>query len=83
MQRDFPDISEAECRAAIQLVEPGGKHTDGAEAAFRTLSLGGHGRGWLFCYAHLPLFAFFSERLYHWVARHRGACYRVGTMTSY
>lgn len=74
VQKDFPDISEAEFGAAIQLVQPGGIVTSGARAAFQTLALGGH-RCWAFCYTSLPLFGALSEWGYRRVAAHRGACH--------
>jgi len=75
--KDFPSISEDEFRASIQLVQPDGSLSRGAEAAFRALALGGHTRFWLNCYLWLPLFAPLSEWCYRWVARHRVLCHRV------
>lgn len=75
--KDFPAISEDEFRASVQLIQPGGSHCSGAEAAFRTLALGGRSRLWLQCYLWLPLFAPLSEWCYRWVARHRELCHRA------
>lgn len=77
VRQDYPDISEAEFRSAIQLVQMDGRVTCSAEAAFTTLALGGANQWLLACYRRLPLFAVLSERVYQWVARHRGACYRL------
>ncbi len=72
----FPDISEDEFRASIQLVLPNGEVSTGARAAFQTLTYGGN-RFWALCYQTLPLFAWFSERAYRFVAKHRNSCYRL------
>ncbi|MEZ5501509.1 MAG: lipase maturation factor family protein [Halioglobus sp.] len=77
---EFPAISEAEFREAIQLVQPDGTVCSGAQAAFQALAIGGYQRFWARCYAILPLFAALSEACYRWVARHRGGCYTVGRL---
>ena len=68
---DYPDISEDEFRRSIQLVEDN-RTFAGAAATFRLLSyVPGHGLGWWF-YRFLPGFAFISEKVYNFSARHRG-----------
>ncbi|MCH7743820.1 MAG: lipase maturation factor family protein [Proteobacteria bacterium] len=76
VQAQFPGISEDEFRAAIQLVLPDGKIVTGAGAAFQTLLFKGSGL-WAWCYKYLPLFAWFSEKAYQFVARHRTGCHRI------
>ncbi|WP_281560955.1 lipase maturation factor family protein [Thalassomonas sp. RHCl1] len=77
VQQDYPGISETEFQAAIQLLLPGGKRLTGAEAAFKTLSLGGYSTFYFWCYRNLSLFAWLSESLYRLVAKHRNGCYRL------
>lgn len=72
---DYPEIPLTEFRESIQLMD-GDRRYHGAEAAFRTLAIGGRG-GWLAWYRHFPGFAAVTEWLYAWVARHRVLCLRV------
>ncbi len=72
---DFPDIDLQTFRDAIQLFESGERYS-AAEATFRLLAIGGR-PGLLWLYQRLPLFAWLSERAYHWVAAHRTLCYRI------
>ena len=74
---EFPDISEAEFKASIQLVQLDGSVASGAEAAFRTLEIGGYNGFWAWCYRNLPLFAWLAERNYKFVAGHRNGVYRI------
>ena len=76
VQEQFPDISEDEFRASIQLLLPNGEIHTGAGAAFQTLSFAGN-RFWTWCYRVMPLFAWFSEKAYQFVARHRSGCHRI------
>src|SRR5262245_55250497 len=49
----YPQVSLEEFRGAVQLFEPDGTHTRGAEASFRLLALGG--RPFLLgLYRHVP-----------------------------
>jgi predicted DCC family thiol-disulfide oxidoreductase YuxK len=72
---EHPDVTEAEFARAIQLFEPDGTRSSGAEAAFRVLALGRRGAG-LWLYHHLPGFAWMAEAIYALVARHREGAYR-------
>jgi predicted DCC family thiol-disulfide oxidoreductase YuxK len=75
----FPEIPESRFAGAVQLVEPGGRWSQGAEAVFRSLAYA-PGRGWpLWLYRHLPGFAPASERLYRLVAGNRRVAARVTT----
>ncbi len=74
---NFPEISTAEFRASIQLLEPGGARSSGAAAAFRCLELGGHTAFWARLYRGFAPFAALCELLYRLVARHRVAAYRT------
>ena len=73
----FPDVPLARFAEAVQLLEPDGRWTRGAEAVFRALA---HcpGRGWpLWLYRNVPGFAGASEAVYRFVAGHRPALSRV------
>ncbi len=67
----FPQLTEQQCAAAVQLVMPDGTVYSGACAVFRALHLGGRYRWLLRLYERRPLFAVLAERLYQFVARHR------------
>jgi predicted DCC family thiol-disulfide oxidoreductase YuxK len=73
----FPTISEAEFRRAVQFIAPDGRRASGAEASFLTLA---HARGkgfWLALYRYLPGFAPVSELAYATIAGRRPAFHRV------
>ena len=72
---EYPDRSEEDFAASIWLFASG-TTASGADAAFRTLAVGGRGR-WLWVYRRIPGFAWLSERLYGWVSRHRELCLRI------
>lgn len=74
---EYPELSEADFAGSIQLFDDGARR-QGAEAAFRTLALGGRGC-WLRVY-RLPGLAPVFEWLYALVARHRGLCHRVARL---
>lgn len=76
---DYPDLSPEDFQKAIWLMTPdgprGGRYR-AAEAAYRTLALGGR-PGWLWLYRKLPGFAWASEKLYTFISRHRVGAYRI------
>ena len=67
----YPQCTEQQCAAAVQLIMPDGAVFSGAHAVFRALDLGGRYRWLLRMYERRPLFAALAERLYQLVARHR------------
>ncbi len=69
---EYPDITEAEFADSIQLFVDG-ERRERADAAFRTLAIGGV-RFWDRLHRRLPGFAALSDALYRWVARRRGLC---------
>ena len=72
----FPEIQEAEFRAAVQYVGPEGR-CSGAEAVFRLLA-DVSGYGWmLWLYARAPGFALLTDLVYGFVAKHRNGCFQV------
>ena len=76
----YPTISEAEFKRAVQFIAPDGHRASAAEASFRTLS---HARGkgfWLALYRNLPGFAGVSELAYAFIAAHRPAFFRVSLL---
>lgn len=66
---EYSDVAAEEFAASIQLFCDDQRYA-GAEAAFRTLALGGLGF-WLLLYRYLPGFAICSEWLYRFVSTHR------------
>ena len=72
----FPAISPEAFRAAVHLVEPDGRVSQGAEAVFRALAHGGKALP-LAAYRRLPGFAALSEWAYRQVAAHRPLASRL------
>jgi len=73
----FPHISPEQFQTSVQLVQPDGTVTDGAEAVFRTLACNPN-HGWaLWLYRRIPAVAGVTEFLYRFVARHRTAFSRI------
>lgn len=70
----IPDLDAAECRRAVQLLEPDGTRRSGAAASFRVLALGGHPLGWTLVRGGGPLAAA-AERAYTFVSRRRAAAH--------
>jgi predicted DCC family thiol-disulfide oxidoreductase YuxK len=67
----FPGIPLERFKRSVQLIEPGDRLSQGAEAVFRALAYA-PGGGWpLWLYRRLPFFAAASEALYWIVARNR------------
>ena len=68
----FPQIPREDFAEAVYLVEPGGRVSRGAEAAFRTLAYaGGYHRAWRVLYDRVPLFRVACDSAYRIVARRR------------
>ena len=67
----FPEIPPDHFRKAVQLVEPDGRWTQGAEAVCRTLIVRPSLRWPLWMYEHVPGVAPAAESAYRWVARNR------------
>lgn len=69
--KDHTQVSVEDCRRAVQLIMPDGKHYKAAEAIFRALDYAGTQNVWLWLYRHVPGFKFLSEFVYRFVAGHR------------
>lgn len=74
----FPAIEPERFKHAVQLIEPDGRVSQGAEAVFRSLSYRRGGGRLLWLYQRVAPFAALSEWGYALVARHRG---RVSSLT--
>jgi predicted DCC family thiol-disulfide oxidoreductase YuxK len=73
----FPEIPLERFKRAVQLIEPDGRHSEAAEAVFRSLALA-PGHGWLlWLYRHVPGFTSVSEWCYRLVADHRDLFMRL------
>ncbi len=69
----FPQIPPERFAHAVQLVEPDGRITQGAEAVFGAMACRWYWRWPRWLYAHVPGVATASEKVYAFIARHRGA----------
>jgi predicted DCC family thiol-disulfide oxidoreductase YuxK len=72
----FPEIPRERFARAVQLVEPGGRVFEAAEAVAHLSALGGK-RMPLWAYAHVPGVAPVSERAYRVIADHRSVAAAV------
>ncbi|MBN1870898.1 MAG: DUF393 domain-containing protein [Candidatus Omnitrophica bacterium] len=73
----YPQVTEKECREAVQMIMPDGAHFSGAHAVLKSLALSGRYRAFLWCYEQCPISAWLSERLYRAVAHNRPMLSRV------
>lgn len=76
LDADDSALDQDDYAAAIQLFQDGVHVASGADAAFTLLAIAGR-PFWSWAYRHLPGASTFSEGLYGWVARHRGACHAL------
>jgi predicted DCC family thiol-disulfide oxidoreductase YuxK len=67
----YPQLTEQQCAAAVQLILPDGTVFSGAHAVFRALDLGGRYPWLLRLYEKRPWFATVAEWFYQLVAHHR------------
>jgi len=74
---DFPQIPIEAFRSAAQFIDLRGNLSSGAEAMFRSLAMVPEKRWLLWCYLRVPGVRRASDGAYRFVARHRGALYRV------
>ena len=72
----FPEIPVEHFERAVQLVEPDGDVSSGAEAIFRAFALGGH-PAILSLYNRSSLFSGATRAVYGWVAGHRVTASRI------
>lgn len=69
--KDFPQVSEKQCREAVQLIMPDGARHSGAHAVFTALAIANKYSWLLRFYEHLPFFARIAEIFYQLIAEHR------------
>lgn len=67
----FPEVPRTQLEMAVHLIQPDGSVYSGAEAAFRALAHNPREEWLLDWYAHSPVFARVSEKIYRFVAHHR------------
>lgn len=76
----FPDINRRHFMMASRLIETDGQIFSGPRSAYRTFTYGAS--SWAFMdrwYSEKAWFRKLSDRLYHWVTKHRGKLYRLTT----
>jgi len=73
----FPQISQAQFARSIQYIGTDGNIASGAEASYLTLSHAPGKAFWLILYRVVPGFAWVTELLYAFIARHRIAAGRL------
>lgn len=67
----FPQVSEAECREAVQLILPDGRVLSGAHAVLKAFDLAGKRRTLHWLYERMPIFGRISELAYQFIAHRR------------
>jgi predicted DCC family thiol-disulfide oxidoreductase YuxK len=70
--RRFPEVNEAECMDAMQLITPEGNRYSGDQAIPHVLRLM-KGWRWLACVFRVPGVSLAAPHAYRWVADHRQA----------
>lgn len=75
--QDYPHISTAEFKAAVQYIAPDQTVSSGAKASFQALAHAPQGGIWLTLYRKLPGFAYCTEKIYHVVSTHRPFFYKI------
>lgn len=71
VRADYPQVTEEQCRQAVQLILSDGAAFSGAHAVFKVLAITGKHEVLLWLYEHLPLFDKTAEWFYQLIARHR------------
>ena len=75
VSQQFPQVSEAEFRYAVQLFLPDGRVLSGAHAVFQAIDYG-RGQGWLlWLYQNLWGFPVLAQLIYRFVSAHRSSFY--------
>ncbi len=68
---DFPQVTEAACKKAVQLVLPDGRVFSAAHAVLKSLAIGGRTQRLLSWYEHSRIFHWWAESAYRFVAANR------------
>src|SRR5687768_6700805 len=79
LTRRFPDVPRERFARAVQLIEVGGRLSEGAEAVFRLLALGGRPAA-LWAHEHVWGLAAVTEGIYRLIANHRPFAARITTL---
>jgi len=74
---EFPQMSETQCRAAVQLIMPDSLVFSGAHAVLKALSIAGHLTMLLLLYERVPLFRICAEGIYQFIAHRRSWWSRI------
>jgi predicted DCC family thiol-disulfide oxidoreductase YuxK len=67
----FPQVDEADCALAVQLILPDGRVFSAAHAVLKSLALGGRAKWLLALYERSPAFRRLTEAAYRFVAANR------------
>lgn len=67
----YPQVTEEDCRKAVQLIIPDGRVYPAAYGVFKALDISGKSRNWLWSYEHVPFFNKVCEWGYKIVAHNR------------
>ncbi|MBI4367806.1 MAG: DUF393 domain-containing protein [Candidatus Omnitrophica bacterium] len=67
----FPQLTQAQCQTAVQLIAPDGSVFSAAHAVLKALALSGKAGFFLWCYEQVPFFNRISEWAYQVVSGHR------------
>ena len=68
---DFPQVTEGQCKKAVQLVLPDGQVYSGAHAVLKSLAMGGRAMRLLSWYEHSRIFHWLADTAYRFVAVNR------------
>lgn len=68
---DHPEVTEADCKEAIQLIMPDGHIYQAAHALLQSFAISGKGKKLLKLYHRSPLFRHIAESSYRFIARNR------------
>lgn len=68
---EFPQVSEADCKAAVQLILPDGRVLSAAHAVLQSLAVAGRAKRLLALYERSRLFRKWADAAYRFVAVNR------------
>ena len=71
LHKNFPQVTETQCRQAVQLILSNGQVHSGAHAVFIALAIAKKYTWLLWLYEHMPFFGRIFEVFYQLIAEHR------------